>query len=175
MPSRTALALAALLLGSCALMTFAGEATKRGRLMDITWREPDGTVKEVHAREIRYVYSTRAHFSKPKNGKTFKDSTIENKGIPLKGSFLAFDQCDRFDFQWSQPGEEGPALRIHFKKVGGNVVVGAGNEIAGVNHPTPPYLTFFVDDREERIDLPAVAPAAQREGKRLILSMVCTL
>jgi len=154
---------------------FAGDATKRGRLMDITWREPDGTLTMVHGREIRYVYWRRSHFSKPKDGKTYKDSTIEDKGLPLKGNFLPFDQCDRFDFQWSTTDDEKPALRIHFKKVRGDVVVGSGNEIAGADHPFSPYISFDVDDRPQRIDLLPLATPSQREGKRTLISMVCTL
>jgi len=155
---------------------FAGEATKRGRKMDITWREPDGTLREVHAREIRYIYYSRSHLSKPRDGVTYKDETIENKGIPLKGNFLPFDKCDRFDFQWSEAGSgEGPALRISYKKINGDAGVGTGNELAGVDHPKPPFLQFMVNDKEHRIDLMAVSPPGLREGKPALLSMVCTL
>lgn len=155
---------------------FAGEATKRGWKMDITWREPDGTLREVHAVDIRFVYYSRSHLSKPRDGLTYKDETIENKGIPLKGNFLPFNKCDRFDFQWSEVDSgEGPALRINYKKINGDAGVGTGNELAGVDHPKPPFLQFTVDDKEQRIELMAVSPPALREGKPTLLSMVCTL
>lgn len=169
--------LAALLLLTAAALThvFAGDATKRGRLMDITWREPDGTLTMVHGREIRYVYWRRSHFSKPKDGRTYKDSTLEEKGLPLKGNFMPFDQCDRFDFQWSTTEDEKPALRILFTKVRGEAVVGAGNEMAGADHPSSPYIAFDVGDQQQRIDVLPLATPSQREGKRTLVSMVCTL
>lgn len=173
-PSR-ALVVLLLLAASAIALSFAGEATKRGRKMDITWREPDGTLKEVHAREIRYVYWTRSHLSKPRNGKTYKDSTTREEGIPLKGNYLPFDQCDRIDFQWSETEDEKPALRIHFKKYRGDVLLGAGNELAGADHPTAPYLQFTVDGKEHKIDMLPVSPKSAREGKPVLLSMVCTL
>jgi hypothetical protein len=155
---------------------FAGEATKRGRKMDITWREPDGTLREVHAVDIRFVYWSRSHLSKPRDGVTYKDETVEYKGIPLKGNFLPFNKCDRYDFQWSEEaGGEVPTLRIHYKNIGGEIIVGSGNELAGVDHPKPPFLQFMVDDKEHRIELMAVSPHALREGKPTLLSMVCTL
>ncbi len=175
-PSPVALAIVIPLIVAGIASLFAGEATKRGRKMDITWREPDGTLREVHAIEIRYVYYSRSHLSKPRDGVTYKDETIENKGIPLKRNFLPFSQCDRFDFQWSEEaGGEVPALRIHFKKVGGEVIIGTGNELAGANHPIPPYFQFMVDGEERRIDLMPVSPPALRQGKSTLLRMVCTL
>jgi hypothetical protein len=174
-------ALAAAVLAACLFLlpaqpAQAKEATARGRKANISWLEPDGTRKEVAARDIRYGYYERAYLSVPKKGRSYKDLERETKGIPLDNSYVKFSGCDTIKFTWDADPESGaPRLVVTVTKPNGKVRKGTGAGLTGALHPRSPYIGFTVGGVPQRIEINPVGPEEGRRGKPRLLLVRFTL
>ena len=139
------------------------------------WVEPDGTVRDAAGKEIRYVHHERTMLSVPRKGRSFKDRTRENRGIPISRNFISFSQCDRIEFDREVDGRGNSVLLLRIHLVDGEIVEARGPELAGADHPESPWLEFSVDRKKVRIPLHPIAAEGTVAGQRRIRSLVFTL
>ena len=165
-----------LVVATCALApdaaVHAKEAMHRGDKAVVTWLDENGVKQTARVRGVTYGHYERRYLTVPKDGLGYKDTLVEQKGLPLAGGFVKFTSVDTIELSWETDAATGASqLRIEMVPPNGKRKTARGGELAGAAHPTSPYLAFLVDGAPMKFNLEPMSTAAERSGHPQILSI----